>query len=125
MKDFNLIKVSICMLCLSLSGSALAVTHSDLVIAGLVNDKAAAKDTKQKLTDNQLADNVRDAFEKEKLFGKDKFADMGLHVTAKNGVVTLSGKVASKSDIDEAIKIARGVDQVKNVKSSIDVKKSK
>jgi hyperosmotically inducible protein len=114
---------SICMLCFSLTGTAIAAQSAEH-LASLVHDKqAAAKETK--LTDNQLADNVRSAFEKEKLFGKDKFADMGIHVTAKNGVVTLSGKVANKSDIDKAIKIARGVDQVKNVKSNIDVKKSK
>lgn len=114
------------MLSLAFAASSIAAQSTTLKLASLMPDssKAESKDNKA-LTDEQLADNVRAAFVKEKLFGKDKFADMGLHVTAKKGVVTLSGKVDDKADIDKAVKIARSVDQVKNVKSVIDVKKAK
>lgn len=113
------------MLCLAFAGHAVA-TENSINLASLMSDsnKAESADNKA-MTDEQLADKVRAAFVKEKLYGKDKFADMGLHVTAKKGVVTLSGKVATKADIDKAVKIARSVDQVKNVKSSIDIKKVK
>lgn len=126
MKMVNLLKTSICMLSLAFAASSIAAQSTTLKLASLMPDssKAESKDNKA-LTDEQLADNVRAAFVKEKLFGKDKFADMGLHVTAKKGVVTLSGKVDDKADIDKAVKIARSVDQVKNVKSVIDVKKAK
>jgi len=123
MNTINAIKVGICMLCFAFGSNAIATQNNSVNLASLMGD-SDTKDNKA-LTDEQLADNVRAAFVKEKLYGKDKFADMGLHVTAKKGVVTLSGKVATKEDIDKAIKIARSVDQVKNVKSSIDVKKTK
>jgi osmotically-inducible protein OsmY len=48
---------------------------------------------------------------------------MDVHVETQNGVVMLSGFVPSKAEADKAIQIARGVKDVKDVKSSIQLKK--
>ena len=47
---------------------------------------------------------------------------LGIHVETEKGVVMLSGFVNSKSEADKAIKVAKGVDGVTNVKSAIQVK---
>jgi len=122
MNKTNIIKLGICMFSIAFGSNAIA-TENQPHLASLLGDKSASKETK--LTDTQLADKVRDEFVKEKLFGKDKFADMGIHVTAKNGVVSLTGRVSSQEDIDKAVKITRSVDQVKNVKSQIDIRQDK
>ena len=48
---------------------------------------------------------------------------MDVHVETQNGVVMLSGFVPSKAEADKAVEIARAVKDVKDVKSSIQVKK--
>ncbi len=104
------------------SNAIAAEKYSMTLAASTVEAKDAAK---HHLTDNQLAANVRDKFVKEKLFGKDKFADMGIHVTADKGVVTLTGRVDSKKDEAKAEKLAKSVDEVKSVVSKIVVKEDK
>jgi len=47
---------------------------------------------------------------------------LGIHVETEKGVVMLSGFVNSKSEADKAVKVAKGVDGVTNVKSAIKVK---
>lgn len=48
---------------------------------------------------------------------------MDVHVETQNGVVMLSGFVPGKAEADKAVQIARNVKDVKEVKSSIQVKK--
>ncbi|WP_395401805.1 BON domain-containing protein [Pseudoduganella sp. UC29_106] len=48
---------------------------------------------------------------------------MDVHVETQNGVVMLSGFVPSKAEADKAVEIARAVKDVRDVKSSIQVKK--
>lgn len=121
MKTANMIKIGACMICALFIGNAIA-SESYLTLA---SSKPEAKETVKSLSDNQLATNVREKFTKEKLFGKDKFADMGIHVTAKKGVVTITGKVSSASDVDKAVSLAKSVDGVKNVVSKVVVKEDK
>ena len=47
---------------------------------------------------------------------------LGIHVETEKGVVMLSGFVNSKAEADKAVKVAKGVDGVTNVKSAIKVK---
>lgn len=42
-----------------------------------------------------------------------------LTVTSKNGIVTLNGKVTAQSQADEAVQVAKSIDGVKDVRSSI------
>lgn len=48
---------------------------------------------------------------------------MDVHVETQNGIVMLSGFVPSKAEADKAVEIARAVKDVKEVKSSIQIKK--
>ena len=49
-------------------------------------------------------------------------SSLGIHVETEKGVVMLSGFVNSKAEADKAVKVAKGVDGVSNVKSAIQVK---
>jgi osmotically-inducible protein OsmY len=48
---------------------------------------------------------------------------MEVHVETQNGVVMLSGFVPTKTEADKAVQIARNVKDVKDVKSSLQIKK--
>jgi hypothetical protein len=123
MNKLSLIKLGAGIICALFIGNATALEKHSMTLAA---SKTEAKDTKAAvLTDNQLAAKVREKFVKEKLFGKDKFADMGIHVTSDKGVVTITGKASSKSDEEKAVKIAKSVDGVKNVESKVVVKEVK
>lgn len=87
--------------------------------------KKDVKEAKQYLSDAELTAKVKETFVKEKLFGKDKFVRMGVRVKTKQGVVTLSGKVTSQEEVDTAVKLAKSVEGVKDVKSDIKIKASK
>ena len=60
--------------------------------------------------DRQLADSVRGAFAAARLADRAAIA-----VTARDGVVTLSGRVASAATRSEAERLARGVQGVRRV----------
>ncbi len=87
--------------------------------------KKDEKEVKQYLSDAAITAKIKETFVKEKLLGKDKFVKMGVKVKTKQGVVTLSGKVSSQEDADTAVKLAKTVDGVKDVKSDIKVKAEK
>jgi len=48
---------------------------------------------------------------------------MDVHVETQNGIVMLSGFVPTKAEADKAVQIARNVKDVKDVKSSLQIKK--
>lgn len=53
---------------------------------------------------------------------KDDFLKgIDIHIVTKDGVVTLSGELASNEDINKAIKIAKGIEGVKDVTSNLEV----
>ncbi len=83
------------------------------------------KETKQYLSDTEITAKVKETFIKEKLFGKEEISAMGISVKTTKGVVTLTGKAASQEDADNAVKLAKGVEGVKDVKSKIKVKAAK
>src|SRR5690349_14117734 len=118
MKMTKVITFGACMICALVNGNALATTSENYSMI-LAANSAKANESSENLSDYQLAAKVREKFVEQKLFGKDKFADMGIHVTSENGVVTITGRVSSKDDEDEAVRLAKSVDQVKSVESKI------
>ncbi|MBS0285844.1 MAG: BON domain-containing protein [Proteobacteria bacterium] len=132
------IKLAVCVLSLAFAGSTLAgvvsssspSTDSKKPAESTVKKEESAvkkdvKEVKQYLSDSDITAKVKEAFIKEKLFGKEKISAMGVHVKTKKGVVTLSGKVSSQADADNAVKIAKGVEGVHDVKSDLKVKVAK
>lgn len=79
--------------------------------------KDATSKTRAALADTAITTKVKAGLVKEP-----DLESLGIHVETEKGVVMLSGFVNSKSEADKAVKVAKGIDGVANVKSAIQVK---
>jgi hyperosmotically inducible protein len=79
--------------------------------------KDATAKTRVVIADTAITTKVKAGLVKEP-----DLESLGIHVETEKGVVMLSGFVNSKSEADKAVKVAKGVDGVTNVKSAIQVK---
>jgi osmotically-inducible protein OsmY len=84
-----------------------------------VQDNSAGAATR---TGAVVADSVITTKVKADIFKEPALKSMAIHVETEKGVVMLSGFVDSKADADKAVRLAKGVDGVTNVKSAIKVK---
>jgi hyperosmotically inducible protein len=73
-------------------------------------------------TGKVVADSVITTKVKADLFKEPALSAMAIHVETEKGVVMLSGFVDSKADADKAVRLAKSVDGVTQVKSAIKVK---
>jgi hyperosmotically inducible protein len=69
-----------------------------------------------------VADSVITTKVKADIFKEPELKSMAIHVETEKGVVMLSGFVDSKADADKAVRLAKSVEGVANVKSAIKVK---
>lgn len=88
-------------------------------------DHKDAKEVKTELSDTEITAKVKAKFIEEKLIDKKDVAAFKVHVKTKKGVVHLSGKVTDKEQAENAVKFAKEVEGVKDVKSTITVKPAK
>ncbi|RYF02187.1 MAG: BON domain-containing protein [Oxalobacteraceae bacterium] len=79
--------------------------------------KDATANTRAALADTAITTKVKAGLVKEP-----DLESLGIHVETEKGVVMLSGFVNSKSEADKAVKVAKAIDGVTNVKSAIQVK---
>ncbi len=77
----------------------------------------ASRSTAVAVSDTALTTKV-----KASLLAQPELKSLGIHVETEKGVVMLSGFVESKAEADKAVKAAKAVDGVANVKSAIKVK---
>lgn len=73
-------------------------------------------------TGKVVADSVITTKVKADLFKEPELSAMAIHVETEKGVVMLSGFVDNKADADKAVRLAKSVDGVTQVKSAIKVK---
>ncbi len=73
-------------------------------------------------TGKVVADSVITTKVKADLFREPELSAMAIHVETEKGVVMLSGFVDSKADADKAVRLAKSVEGVSQVKSAIKVK---
>ncbi len=133
------VKIILCLASALLVGNAFALNSAShpLRLAGVLSSTESKttevkksvsedmKDTKQYLSDSEITTKVKAKFIEEKLFGKDKISAMGISVKTKKGVVTLTGNVPTQDEVDNVVKLTKGVEGVKNVVSKIKVKPAK
>jgi len=81
-----------------------------------VADNAAAK-TGKVVTDSVITTKV-----KADLFKEPELSSMAIHVETEKGVVMLSGFVDNKADAEKAVRLAKSVEGVTQVKNAIKVK---
>ena len=84
--------------------------------AGDATGNAAAK------TGKAIADSVITTKVKADLFKEPELSSMAIHVETEKGVVMLSGFVDTKADAEKAVRLAKSVEGVTQVKSAIKVK---
>ena len=109
-----------------------AVTAADktrnaaAVVAGKADrdtDRATDKGaTATRKPGSAVADSVITTKVKADIFKEPELQSMAIHVETEKGVVMLSGFVDSKADADKAVRLAKSVEGVSNVKSAIKVK---
>jgi hyperosmotically inducible protein len=85
----------------------------------IITDKSA--DSKQPFTDALITAKVKGMFIQKKLFSDANIAAMSISVDTNNGIVSLSGTAESQEQIDNAIKIAKAIKDVKEVKSTVKI----
>lgn len=111
------------------AGSAVAdnARQAGAAVADNARDAGAtmAAATKEKSADASVAmsDTMITTKVKAEMAADPVVKAMDVHVETQNGVVMLSGFVPTKAEADQAVKIARNVKDVKDVKSSIQIKK--
>lgn len=108
----------------SLAVAATDIIEDDEMIVISENaDKPATDSTMQEvkkaLSDTEITTKVKAKFLEEKLIDKENVAAFKVHVKTKKGVVHLSGKVTEQAQADNAVKFAKEVEGVKDVKSTI------
>jgi hyperosmotically inducible protein len=121
----------------TLSGSVNTVAEKTQAVAvargtdGVVNvvDNITVKGTAEgampRPTDMPVADAARDAAVtaavKTKLLADAKTSGLKIDVDTKDGTVTLTGKVRSQAEKDEAVRLARETENVRNVTDQMTV----
>ncbi|GEM_PF-1447559 len=81
------------------------------------------KGSKQLLSDTYITAKVKGKFINEKLFGDKDISAWDIKVETNNGVVYLTGTTDSKTQVENAVKLAKAISGVKEVKFRIIVKK--
>ena len=81
------------------------------------------KDSTQPLTDAYITAKVKGKLIREKLFGDDDVTPMTVHVETNNGVVYLTGNAETREQVENAVKIAKSVKDVKSVRYRIQLTK--
>ncbi|HRE33167.1 MAG TPA: BON domain-containing protein, partial [Candidatus Berkiella sp.] len=94
------------------------IEEDEMIVISENTDKPAESTTskvKTALSDTEITAKVKAKFIEEKLDEKD-IAAFKVHVKTKKGVVYLSGKVTDKEQAENAVKVAKEVEGVKDVK---------
>ncbi|MCC4617129.1 BON domain-containing protein [Xanthomonas campestris pv. asclepiadis] len=74
---------------------------------------AGMNESKKPVTDTWITTKV-----KADLLATDNVSGTDVKVETKNGIVTLTGTVATKAEHDKAVAVAKGIEGVKSVKST-------
>lgn len=102
-----------------------AIIITENTEAPAATENKDTKEIKTVLSDTEITAKVKAKFIEEKLMDKKDVAAFKVHVKTKKGIVHLSGKVTDKEQAENAIKFAKEVEGVKDVKSTIIVKAAK
>ncbi|HEV2613453.1 MAG TPA: BON domain-containing protein [Gammaproteobacteria bacterium] len=83
---------------------------------------AAQTEVPAVVADSVITTKIKSSYAHEKLFGTKDISMMGVTVTTKDGIVHLAGTVDNQLQADNAVKLAKEVDGVKSVDSTLVVR---
>jgi len=101
---------------------AIELASSTQDVKDVITKNLTVKQSKQPLSDAYITAKVKGMFLREKIFGDQDISVTGIKVETKDGVVHLSGKADNKEQIDEAKNLAKSVNGVTKVESTITLK---
>jgi len=76
----------------------------------------------QNMADTYITAKVKGTYLREKLFGDANNSQSNIGVETTNGIVYLTGTVATQSVADKAVQLAKSINDVKSVESKLEVK---
>jgi hyperosmotically inducible protein len=76
--------------------------------------KATASATLAEITDDEITVKLKDA-----MLRNENLKDIDIYVATTKGTVTLSGWVNTRSQLDQTLKLAEGVEGVRNVRNNL------
>jgi hyperosmotically inducible protein len=106
------------------SAKIIELSESVLGVKDVEAPHLIAKKRKKPLNDSVITAKVKGTFVREKLYGEKDIDVTGVNVITTNGVVYLTGSVATTEEAENAVKLARSIHGVKNVDSKLEVKSS-
>jgi hyperosmotically inducible protein len=104
------------------SSAADKTRNATATVAGKTDRVADTGSAATQKSGAAVADSVITTKVKADIFKEPELKSMAIHVETEKGVVMLSGFVDSKADADKAVRLAKSVEGVSNVKSAIKVK---
>jgi hyperosmotically inducible protein len=99
--------------CMALSAAAFAADPS----TSTTSTSSTSAKSQHPISDSAITTKVKAA-----LLTKDDLKSLHIHVDTKNGVVTLTGTVPSSEQGEMAVDTAKSVEDVQDVKNSLQVK---
>ena len=106
------------------ASNLVALASSTSGVKMVDTSKLKIRQSKSPVDDMVITGKVKGLFIKNKLFNEKDIDVMSIHVETTNGVVYLSGTANNSEQAKNAVKLARSVDNVVKVESSIAVVKS-
>ncbi|HEX4044033.1 MAG TPA: BON domain-containing protein [Gammaproteobacteria bacterium] len=104
----------------SQAGQAVEIAQATTGVKNVDVTQLTIKESDQPFTDTLITSKIKGLLIREQLFDENISA-MSIHVETNNGVVYLTGIATSKAQLDNAIKVAKSVDGVLKVESTVKV----
>jgi len=129
-----IMRIQTAFMALFLVGIAVLPAHAEGAMTGTSTPTENQKDADSDMRRKQIESDMRARMQRAKATGKMTNGDVeslvrgklelnlqkrSLNVKANNGIVTLEGKVASKTEAEQAVQLAKSVQGVKRVNSKL------
>ncbi len=101
------------------AGILIAETQSASGVKDVMITKLKIKNKQHPFKDTVITAKIKGKLIEKEIFSEKNVEAMDTHVSTKNGIVTLSGRVENQERANNAIAIAKSVKGVKEVKSNI------
>lgn len=88
-----------------------------------VNSKLTLQNNQQPLTDSLITAKIKGLYLQKKVFSNQSVSVTGVSVETKNGVVYLTGQADNRAQVRNAVRLAKSVQGVKRVVSTVKVAK--
>lgn len=100
---------------------AISIAQSVSGVKDINADKLEVKDSKSPLNDLAITAKIKGKLMRTEIFSNKKIAFWGVSIETKDQVVYLTGTAKSRAEVNNIIRIAKSVEGVKSVESTVKV----